>query len=228
MTWLVTGTDTEIGKTVVTACIAAAARTAGHAPRAVKPLATGVGPGEISEDAALLALGAGHEPCTYATFGPPVSPHRAAWLEDRHVNPEALLAWVRAQRGAPLFIEGIGGWKVPWIAERDGRVVLGHAAIARAAGARVIVVAPNRLGVLNHTLLTVEAIRHEGLQPRAVVLNDGAPRDPADASGATNEEDLRLLLDVPVVRLPPANLTDPASMARAGHRAWMEIRETTP
>ena len=220
MRLLVTGTDTEIGKTAVTACLAAAAVAAGHSPRAIKPVATGVTRGGRADDAVQIAYAARHEPCVFATFELPVSPHRAAWHEDRALDTAGLLAWIEDQPGDPLFIEGIGGWRVPWSAERDGRVLLSHASLAHAVGAAVVVVAPDRLGVLNHTLLTVQAVRNDGLEVAAVVLNGGAPRDRDDKSPATNAADLRLLLDVPVVCIGHIELSSRSALARAGHEAW--------
>jgi dethiobiotin synthetase len=87
--------------------------------------------------------------------------------------------------------------------------------LAARLGWPVVVVAPNRLGVLNHTLLTVEAVRRRGLRVAGVVL---AEQDARDEAAATNLEDLRLLLDgVPVRALPRlADASDAVALARAG------------
>src|SRR5690606_22634650 len=106
-------TDTDVGKSVVAACLAAALREAGRRVRAVKPLASGVAPGTAGEDAELLAAAAGHEPLVYATFEAALAPHRAARLEGRRVEPEALVAWLLGQPGDPVLVEGVGGWRVP-------------------------------------------------------------------------------------------------------------------
>src|SRR5690606_25682349 len=109
----ITGTDTDVGKSVVTACLAQALAASGAAVRAVKPVASGVEPGTAGEDASLLAAAAGHEPVVFASFEAPLSPHRAARLEGRRVEPEALIGWLLGLRGEPLLVEGVGGWRVP-------------------------------------------------------------------------------------------------------------------
>ena len=75
-------------------------------------------------------------------------------------------------------------------------------------------------GVLNHTLLTVEAVRAEGLRVAAVVLNDGAPAGSDDASRASNHTDLVDLLDVPVARFPPLDPASTGELRSAGDALW--------
>src|SRR5687768_2946774 len=89
MRLFVTGTDTGVGKTVVTACLAAAARRRGSVV-ACKPVASGVPPGQAGEDAELLGRCAGHPPLVLAAFEAPLSPHRAAMLEGRQVGDDVL------------------------------------------------------------------------------------------------------------------------------------------
>src|SRR5262245_23087922 len=141
MRWFVTGTDTDVGKTVVTACLAEAARDRGSVV-AAKPVASGVAPGTAGDDASLIGAAAGHAPICFAAFAAPLSPHRAAALEGR-APPASLLDDVRALAADTVLVEGVGGWRVPlgggWWNED----------VARAADARVIVVAADRLGVLN-------------------------------------------------------------------------------
>lgn len=206
---LITGTDTGVGKTVVSASLAAALATAGVRVRALKPVASGVEPGDPGEDAALLGLAAGHAPASFLRFRAPLSPHRAAALDGVPVDPDAILAWVRQNEGDVTLVEGAGGWEVPLAP--DWRV--SH--LARALGWPVLVVAADRLGVLNHTLLTVAAVRHAGLAVAGVVLTGPAPG--ADASTTSNHADLRALLpDVAVRRVPWLPTLDRAALAGAG------------
>jgi dethiobiotin synthetase len=181
----VTGTGTEVGKTVVTASLAAA-----MGARALKPVASGG-----DEDARLLAEATGTGVEHYRLFRTPVSPHRAAEIEGEPIDPQGLLAWIRrrAVHGSTL-VEGVGGFEVPltW----DFRI----ADLAASLGWPVVIVAPNRLGVLNHALLTVQAVEARRLTVHAVYLNDIGGR--ADASMASNLLDLRRLLDVPVLSFP--------------------------
>ena len=208
MRLFVTGTDTDVGKTVVTACLARAARRRGSVC-AAKPVASGVAPGTSGEDAERIARAAGHPPRVFAAWQAPLSPHRAAWVEGASLDPEALRDWVATLHADTVLVEGVGGWRVPiWLSPRLWVVDL-----ARATAGDVVIVAADRLGVLNHTLLTVEAVRADGLRVAAVVLNRGVPED---ASRRSNLDDLEALLDVPVVPLPRIELEDPAALDQAG------------
>ncbi len=163
-TWLITGTDTDVGKTVITAAIAAAWRRRGLQPRAIKPMATGSGP--PGSDAELLGLAAGHDPAVHTCLPEPASPERAAIEAQETISMAAVVDWIQRQQGNPLLIEGVGGFAVPVDSENtiaDLAIELGHP---------VLIVAANRLGVLNHTLLTVQAIRAAGLPIAGVVLNN--------------------------------------------------------
>jgi dethiobiotin synthetase len=165
----VTGTDTDVGKTVVGALIARGLRAGGATVSALKPFATGgVGPGA---DAELLGAAAGHEPRVFQSFATPAAPERAAKEAGAVVDVGGAIRWVLAHPGV-LVVEGVGGFEVPLDATR--RV----SDFARALALPVVVVAKNRLGVLSHTLLTVDAIARAGLTVRAVVLNDGPDSGP--------------------------------------------------
>ena len=160
----ITGTDTEVGKSVVTAALAAGYRSLGRSPRAVKPLASGSAP--PGEDALLISKHAGHAPTGFACLPEPASPERAARQAGVTIDDTSLIEWCRAQSGDPLLTEGVGGWAVPLtesLTVEDLAIALAHP---------VIVVAANRLGMLNHTLLTVEAIREAGLTIAGVVVNN--------------------------------------------------------
>jgi dethiobiotin synthase len=196
---LVIGTDTDVGKTVVTAAIAAAC---GY--RALKPIASGVPAGTVGDDAALLSVGDGHPPATCYRFVAPLSPHRAAALEDQAICLDTVLDWITANAGPKTLVEGVGGWRVPLgpgVALPD---------LATRLGWPVLVVARDALGALNHTLLTVDAVRADGLQVVGVVLNQGtgAPVVPS------NLDDLQHLLPVPVRTFPACALSR-ADLAQA-------------
>lgn len=197
----VTGTDTDVGKTVVSACLAAAAAegVAGadaRAVRALKPVASGVPEGHPGEDAALLARAAGHEvPHGGVRLRLPASPHRAARAEGVPIDPDAVLSWIGEERGTLTIVEGVGGWEVPITPE------LRVSAFAQRLGWPVLVVASDRLGALNHTLLTVEAVRSRGLPLAGVVLVAGP--GVAGAGPTANLDDLRELLPGVAVRFLP-------------------------
>lgn len=177
----ITGTDTDVGKTVVTACIAAALRAGGRAPTAVKPLATGSPP--PGTDAEIIAAAAGHGPKVFACFPEPASPERAARQAGIELDDEGFLNWMLAQRGDPLLVEGVGGWAVPL--NRSMTVE----DLALRLRLPVVVVAANRLGVLNHALLTAEAVRECGLTLAGVVINNGTT--PPTPLQDWNVDDLR-------------------------------------
>jgi dethiobiotin synthetase len=215
----VTGTDTEVGKTVVASAIAHAAREAGDRVAVFKPAVSGLDDyplrPEIWESApelpdhALLRLAAGSkqgdEEVAPYRFGPPVSPHLAAELAGESIDPDALRgASLAATENANLFIcEGVGGFLVPLTADylvRD---------LARDLALPVVIVASPGLGTINHTLLTIEAVRDAGLDVAAVVLN----RWPANPSPmeTSNRETIARLGSVPVETLPRLELSDPHS-----------------
>jgi len=191
--WFITGTDTEVGKTVVTAGLAAALRKEGHAVRAIKPLATGSAP--PGEDATQIAEAAGHTPLVHTCLPIPAAPHRAAALARTQIDFEALVHWTTQHQGSPTLVEGVGGWTVPLTQQH--RV----SDLAAALGLPVIVVAANKLGVLNHSILTVEAILADGLEVSAVILNDHFSSSPDLAEW--NHQDLTAALDVPILRFGP-------------------------
>ena len=150
----------------------------------------------------------GHPPQVHQVFPFPAAPDRAAKAAGRTLDPEAVRAWIASHRAEVTLVEGVGGWRVPlapgWSVD-DLAAELGHP---------VLVVAANRLGVLNHTLLTVEAVRGRGLAVAGVVLNDrfaGAGPLPD-----WNAEDLRerLPAEVPLARFPAIRLPD--GLAAAG------------
>ena len=210
--WFVTGTDTEIGKSAATACLAAAVSARGTSVVAAKPVASGVAPGTAGEDAELLAFGGEHEPYVFATFDAPLSPHRAAALEGRAIASSELRDWVTRLQAECVLVEGVGGWRVPVTTEVE------VCDLARWSEGRVIVVAADRLGVINHTRLTVEAIRRDGLEVSGIILNRGVPGD--TLSRTSNLEDIRATLDLPVAVLEATDLTSHAAMAAAGQRLW--------
>lgn len=191
----VTGTDTNVGKTVVTALLTAHLSAMGMSFRAVKPFCSGE-----RTDALLLAeLQHGMlsiDQLNPFYFPPPVSPWTAARLTGRTISATETLEFLheRARGMHLLLIEGAGGLLSP-LADK-----LNSADLIATLGAEVIVVAANRLGVLNHTLLTVEALRARGVKQVRIALVDPAMRAEAVRS---NESDLRILLpDILTVRIP--------------------------
>lgn len=205
----ITGTDTGVGKTVVTAALAAAVARAGIRVRALKAVASGVESG-AGDDAERIAAAAGHEPLTGIALRAPLSPHRAAALEGRRIDVAMLVDWVHAHRGEVTLVEGAGGWQVP-LTETE-RI----ADLAAALGFPVMIVAADRLGVLNHTLLTAESVTRRGLPIAGVVLV-APPAPGADIAPRYNLADLREILpDIAVRRFPWLWSLDTETLAGAG------------
>lgn len=224
----VTGTDTGVGKTIVSAALLAAMAAAGERVHAHKPVVTGLDePPEPPwpHDHELLASVSGMDPAQVAPrrYGPAVSPHLAAELAGEPAQGHAILAeaqhaLAQAQSArATLVVEGVGGLLVPLA---DGLQVRG---LATALGLPLLIAARPGLGTINHTLLSLEAARAAGIEARAVVLTPWAPA-PATIE-RSNRETLERLGEVEVVGLAPISEPSPAELARAGAtlpwRRWL-------
>ncbi len=216
----VTGTDTGAGKTVVAAAICAALAERGEKVAAFKPVVTGLDeePGDWPPDHELLGAATGQAPADVApyTFGPAVSPHWAADLAGRPIEPERLLAVARAAQGF-VVCEGVGGLLVPLTTGYSVRD------LAVDLGLPVVVTARTGLGTINHTLLTVEAARAVGLQVTGIVMTPW-PEQPEQIE-VSNRETVERLTGVPVSGLPAAA---PGSLAAAGAALPLEKWRDTP
>jgi len=197
---LITGTDTDVGKTFVGCLIARHWRAEGRRVGVYKPVASGCEPNPhgtlISHDATQLWEAAGrpgtlHDVCPQR-FAAPLAPHLAAQgTLDRALLRTGLEVW----RDACDFvvIEGAGGLLCPL---SDGNDYV--ADLACELGYPLVIVAHNALGTLNHTLLTVEAATRRGLPLAAIVLNPHAAR-PDDRSVDSNLRELRSRVPGPVI-----------------------------
>lgn len=210
----VTGTDTGVGKSVVAAAVCAALAAEGRRVAAFKPVVTGTDeppPDGWPPDHELLAVAAsaGQSPEEVAphTFGPPVSPHWAAELAGRALEPAQLVAAARqaGERADALVCEGVGGLMVPLT---PGYLVRD---LAMDLGLPVVVAARTGLGTISHSLLTVEAARAAGLAVAGVVMTPW-PAQPRPIE-LSNRETVERLAGVPVTGLPH---TGPDRLAAAG------------
>lgn len=165
----VTGTGTEIGKTVVSAVLLT--HWLGRMEVSYwKPVATGADEGRDSLEVASLVGPELRVLEECYRFGPPLSPHLAARLAGVEIEPERIVSACRRHREASgdglLVVEGIGGLLVPMT--DCGYLV---ADLLKALNLPCLIVSSSRLGTINHTLLTLEALRSRSLTLAGVVLN---------------------------------------------------------
>jgi dethiobiotin synthetase len=225
----VTGTDTGVGKTILSAALVAAMSAAGEPVVAHKPVLTGLSePPESAwpRDHELLGQLAGMSPEEVAPlrFGAPASPHLAAALEGAEIDPDELVANARAagsdRDGIPptVVLEGVGGLLVPLA---DGYTVRDLAAELELP---IVIAARPGLGTINHTLLSLEAARAGGLRVAAVVLNPW-PAEPGPLE-ASNLETIRRQGAIDVRTLPHLAPGERSALAAAGEelpwRQWLD------
>jgi len=216
--FFVTGTGTEVGKTVVAAVLARGLRRRGTTVAVFKPAVTGLD--ETGEtDHSLLRRAAESEQSDDEIapyrYGPPASPHLAAAQAGEEIDPERLRFAARnAAAGVDrLVCEGVGGLLVPlaWRVGPDMRNKLARPYLVRDLAADLelpLVIAASRgLGTINHTLLTIEAARAAGLTIAAVVLTPW-PAQPS-AIETSNLETIEELGEVQVKSLPHLDLSNP-------------------
>lgn len=174
----VTGTDTNVGKTLIAAATVAEAAARGAAVAGIKPVASGCRAtrlGNRSDDAIRLrrssSLSIAYDNCNPYAFIAPVAPQFAAADEGVVVQLAPILA--AHARVATLadfvVVEGAGGWRVP-ISD-----TLSLSDVAVELAYPVILVVGLRLGCINHALLTIEAIQRDGLSLAGVVMNQTDP-----------------------------------------------------
>lgn len=216
-TYFVTGTDTGVGKTVVSAAILEAARILGKRTLAMKPIASGCDetPEGLRNEDALMLQAAMTEALPYDQVNPiallpAIAPHVAAQEAGLTFNSERLVGFCRGMQLKPgdmLLVEGAGGWRVP-LNDRET-----YARVPQALGCPVILVVPLRLGCINHALLTVEAILRDGVKLAGWVAN--RPVAEVMASEAETLAYLKSHLPAPCLGvLPWLDAVDPKALAQ--------------
>jgi len=173
MKLFISGTDTEIGKTVVTCALLRALDSRGVTATGMKPVAAGITPHGTWDDVERIrhasGIAAAMDDMAPFRLGAPASPHFAAREDGVTIRMEAILSALdRLERLAELVvIEGVGGFRVPLSEHLDS------ADLAQAMRAPVLLVVPMRLGCINHALLTAEAVANRGLSLPGWVANAG-------------------------------------------------------
>jgi len=201
MRYFVTGTDTGVGKTHVLSLILKFFVTKGVHPYVMKPIETGCknSSGEIiPADALKLAeiVKMQHrldEVCLYQ-FETPVAPYVASILEKRQINLEKIKE-ISDNFGEPLFVEGAGGLMVP-ITKNFFMIDL-----PRYLNLEVIFISPLRLGTINQTLLSIEALERRNIKIKGIILNDTEGIE--TEATKTNPTILSELQSYPIVTVVP-------------------------
>ncbi|QLD87191.1 dethiobiotin synthase [Natronomonas halophila] len=208
MNLAVVGTDTGVGKTVVTAALVARLRAEGTDASAVKPAQTGF-PEDDDADYVRWACGDEAAATRLRTFGEPLAPAVAARRADDPIAYESLLADTRdAMADAEVsVIEGAGGLRVPLSNDPRKEIV----DLVSDLDVPALVVARSGLGTLNHTALTVEALRNRGVSVLGVVLNR---YEGASVAERTNPDELERMCDCPVWTLPESKLETPEAVRK--------------
>lgn len=210
----VVGTDTGVGKTVVTAGLVGWLRAAGFDARGIKPVQTGYPP---DDDAGFVAEACGSPDAATCLdrLEPALAPAVAADQEGVALSYESIRSECEqaVASGSLSVVEGIGGLRVPLAA--DAEVVDLIADLDRPA----LVVARSGLGTLNHSALTVEALERRGCRVHGIVLNE---YEGSSVAERTNSEVLEEMTGCPVWTLPPLSLSDP-TQAVTGVREHLPV-----
>jgi len=186
---LVTGTDTGVGKTFVTTSLLKYLLESGKSVCGLKIVETGCSP--ICEGVRKISEVCQKEIKPIYSFKYPLAPSVAVRLEKKKISLEKIKEEIVSfsKNYEEVFLEGAGGILVPITGKYT------FLDLAKELSMDVIVVALNKLGVINHTLLTVKVCENEGIRVRGVVLNT---KDFYDESVKTNYQTLKELLSVPI------------------------------
>lgn len=205
----ITGTDTGVGKTIITAAIAAVLRRHGVNVGVMKPVSTGCvrrREGRVSEDGEFLAHAA-DVPEMLADITPirlaePLAPTVAA--ARAHINLDlgpVWTAWRRLREAHDvMLVEGIGGILCPVTPQES------VADMAKQFGLPLVIVARPDLGTINHTALTVEAARMRGLDVAGIIINR-YDRDTEDIAQMTAPDEITRVTGVAILGLVPTDKT---------------------
>ena len=193
MNLFLTGTDTNVGKTYVAAMLVRALRKSGVDCVGLKPICCGDrGDGEALHAACDSAIPLNDvNPVWLRT---PAAPYTAAMIENRAIDLALIretFVRLRAEHSS-LIVEGVGGWRVP--IARDFFI----SDLAKEFALPVAVVVANKLGALNHALLTVESVRASGCECAGVILNHTTSTE-SDVAGITNRGMLEDILNIPIL-----------------------------
>lgn len=219
--YFITGTDTDVGKTLTTAALLRAFLDAGRKAVALKPVQTGCPEQDgslVAEDPAVYARFArpyfpdGYPEACCRKFVPACSPHLAAEMAGQTLDVGDLAAGLETLAAGydTVLVEGAGGAAVPL---GNGRTMLD---LMQRLDLPVIVVADNKLGAVNHALMTVEILRGRGLDVAGVIMTNTTPPTPEDALlRRDNTAAIAEMGDVPVLAEIPYLESDEQATSHA-------------
>lgn len=220
----VTGTDTGVGKTLISAALLHGLSRAGLVTAGMKPLAAGaeirdgvLHNDDVAELEAASSLSLPRDLIVPYLLSEPAAPHIAAALENTLIDPQRLLtAYAQiAAKAEAVVVEGVGGFRVPLTDDFD------TADLAKKLQLDVILVVGLRLGCLNHALLTAEAIAARGLKLAGWVANQ---IDPAMPHQHENVDALAQRLSAPLLGVVPfMSQASAASAARYIDFQWTGV-----
>ncbi|WP_299773877.1 dethiobiotin synthase [uncultured Pseudoteredinibacter sp.] len=203
-TFFVTGTDTDAGKTFIASALLHKANSEGLRSLALKPVASGSESRDegLRNSDALILQEAMSEELDYEqinpyAFEPAIAPHIAAEQAGVRLNASRLAGFCRGALFTPhdfSVVEGAGGWRVPLNDRED------FSDLAKELSLPVILVVGLRLGCINHALLTIEAIRRDGLTVAGWVANHV---DPNMSCMEENLETLKQRMTAPYLGFVP-------------------------
>ncbi len=210
--FFITGTDTEVGKTLISTTLVWAWARRGERVAAFKPVASGsrrTPEGLRNEDAlrlqAMATVKLPYERVNPYVFEPPIAPHLAAEEAGVRIEVAPLCEAIASVEAERVLVEGAGGWRVPLNESED------FSDLAEALGLPVILVVAIRLGCLNHALLTVESIQDRGLALAGWVANRPTP---GVDRWQGQVETLRARIPAPCLGVvPPLAVPGPAQVA---------------
>ena len=203
--YFITGTDTDVGKTVVTACLATLFKSQGVDVGVMKPIETGVDPGcssAANSDAKFLMEITGNTdqeeevcPCRLKI---PASPHQASQMVGKKIQTSTLITKFKIlqSRHDMMLVEGVGGLLVPITPSYD------ISDLALETALPLIIVSRLRIGTLNHTLLTINAAKQKGLKIKGVILNNQEGRGLSDVEEQQGKL-IKELSEIPILGICP-------------------------
>lgn len=220
MSLFVVGTDTAVGKTVVTAGLVGWLRRDGIDAVGIKPCQTGA---PEDDDARFVERVCGETAAATCgrRLGPALAPAVAARETGTELSYDAIRDHCRAaiDTHERAVVEGIGGLRVPLTEETEVVDLVADLDLP------TLVVARSGLGTLNHTALTVEALRERGVSVRGIVLNR---YEGASVAERTNPDVIESMTDTPVATLPPVTVGDGHGLAARGAELIDAVASSLP